>query len=333
MGLNQKQQAAVDYLNGPLLVLAGPGTGKTQLLSAKVAHILDVTDALPENILCLTFTDAGANNMRERLLSMIGINASDVNIYTYHAFGSEILSSYKNYAEHFDRNLDQPIDTVTQYKIIQNIVDSLPLTDILKTADIKDIIATISEAKSARLNSAQLALIAKTNIEDTASMNPRLSAILESVKRGMKFEDGKALYLKVGEIIAEYISPVPITGKIEKEANHLLLSLEDTISSEEQKEKPSISALTKWRNSLFEKDHENHYRLKNFIANKKLLSLAHVMQEYENYLSENQLFDFTDMIEQAVQVLKNDDGFRFTLQERFQYILLDEFQDTNPSQF
>lgn len=333
MGLNQKQQAAVDYLNGPLLVLAGPGTGKTQLLSAKVVHILDVTDTLPENILCLTFTDAGANNMRERLLSMIGINASDVNIYTYHAFGSEILSSYKNYAEHFDRNLDQPIDTVTQYKIIQNIVDSLPLTDILKTADIKDIIATISEAKSARLNSAQLALIAKTNIEDTASMNPRLSAILESVKRGMKFEDGKALYLKVGEIIAEYISPVPITGKIEKEANHLLLSLEDTISSEEQKEKPSISALTKWRNSLFEKDHENHYRLRNFIANKKLLSLAHVMQEYENYLSENQLFDFTDMIEQAVQVLKNDDGFRFTLQERFQYILLDEFQDTNPSQF
>ena len=91
MGLNQKQQAAVDYLNGPLLVLAGPGTGKTQLLSAKVAHILDVTDALPENILCLTFTDAGANNMRERLLSMIGVNASDVNIYTYHAFGSEIL--------------------------------------------------------------------------------------------------------------------------------------------------------------------------------------------------------------------------------------------------
>ena len=70
MGLNQKQQAAVDYLNGPLLVLAGPGTGKTQLLSAKVAHILDVTDALPENILCLTFTDAGANNMREQHLHL-----------------------------------------------------------------------------------------------------------------------------------------------------------------------------------------------------------------------------------------------------------------------
>ena len=57
MGLNQKQQEAVNYLNGPLLVLAGPGTGKTQLLSAKVAHILETTDALPENILCLTFTD------------------------------------------------------------------------------------------------------------------------------------------------------------------------------------------------------------------------------------------------------------------------------------
>ena len=109
MGLNKEQQEAVSYLDGPLLVLAGPGTGKTQLLSAKVAYILENTDTNPENILCLTFTESGASNMRERLGSMIGRAATDVNIYTYHAFGANILERYKNYAENFDRSLDSPI--------------------------------------------------------------------------------------------------------------------------------------------------------------------------------------------------------------------------------
>jgi len=75
MPLNENQQAAVNYIEGPLLVLAGPGTGKTQLLSSKVAHILKVTDTAPNNILCLTFTESGAENMRTRLLSMIGRDA------------------------------------------------------------------------------------------------------------------------------------------------------------------------------------------------------------------------------------------------------------------
>ena len=66
MPLNAEQQRAVSYLEGPLLVLAGPGTGKTQLLSAKVAHILETTDANASNVLCLTFTEAGAENMRDR---------------------------------------------------------------------------------------------------------------------------------------------------------------------------------------------------------------------------------------------------------------------------
>ena len=70
--LNPEQQQAVEYLSGPLLVLAGPGTGKTQLLSAKVAYILEHTDTNPENILCITFTEAAAANMRSRLVSIIG---------------------------------------------------------------------------------------------------------------------------------------------------------------------------------------------------------------------------------------------------------------------
>ena len=333
MALNEKQQAAVDYLNGPLLVLAGPGTGKTQLLSAKVAHILEVTDALPENILCLTYTDAGANNMRERLLSIVGPEASGVNIHTYHAFGSDILAMYKNYAENFDRNLDEPIDKVTQYKIIQNIVDGLEPTDILKSARISDIIATISEAKSARLSVDDLKLIAKTNVEDTEAMNPRISEILKQVPKGAKYEIGKEYYLDVSAIIEEYTSREPIVGRVEKEANSFLIELKMAMQAEEATGSPSIQGLTKWRNSLFERDKFGNYRFKNYIKNKKLLSLSHVYEKYEEYLAENHLFDFTDMIEQAVRILQEDDGFRYTLQERYQYILLDEFQDTNQSQY
>ena len=98
MQLNKAQKRAVEYLSGPLLVLAGPGTGKTELLSQKVAYVLKNTDVNPENILCLTFTDTGAFNMRERLKSIIGKDALKVNIGTYHVFGTEILGHYKNYS-------------------------------------------------------------------------------------------------------------------------------------------------------------------------------------------------------------------------------------------
>ena len=100
MGLNPKQNEAVEYLDGPLLVLAGPGTGKTQLLSEKVAYILKNTDTSPNNILCVTFTDNGAKNMRERLKKIVGKDAMNVTISTYHSFGSDILAHPRQIARY-----------------------------------------------------------------------------------------------------------------------------------------------------------------------------------------------------------------------------------------
>ncbi len=80
--LNDRQRQAVEHIYGPLLVLAGPGTGKTQLLSARVAEILQKTDVDGRNILALTFTESGAQNMRDRLRSMIGDDAYSVTIST-----------------------------------------------------------------------------------------------------------------------------------------------------------------------------------------------------------------------------------------------------------
>src|SRR5687767_15789879 len=70
--LNEKQREAVDRIEGPVMVIAGPGTGKTQILAARIGKILLETDTDPRNILCLTYTDAGAITMRKRLLEFIG---------------------------------------------------------------------------------------------------------------------------------------------------------------------------------------------------------------------------------------------------------------------
>ena len=70
--LNKNQLSAVQELSQNLLIIAGPGTGKTELLSMRTANILKQTDVLPSNILCLTFTDSASVNMRQRLQQIIG---------------------------------------------------------------------------------------------------------------------------------------------------------------------------------------------------------------------------------------------------------------------
>lgn len=331
MGLNTNQKRAVEYLSGPLLVLAGPGTGKTQLLSEKVAYILKNTDTNPENILCLTFTETGAKNMRERLKSLIGADGMKVNIGTYHAFGQDILAQYKNYSANYDRKLDAAIDEINQYKIIKKIQDALPGNDILRGDSIADIIDVISEAKSAGLTAKDLAYIAKQNISDSIYLSDIISPYLkEVVPRNFKASFEKA-YNPIYQFLKDYDTDKPLIKNVEKIAAVISRALKEAIL--EADSKSSVGPLTKWRDDYFEKTNSGDYRLKDYIANKKLTSIAEVMSKYETHLKENGLFDFDDMIEEAARALQEDAGFRMTLQERYQFIMLDEFQDTNPSQF
>ncbi len=92
--LNAVQKQAVDTIEGPVMVIAGPGTGKTQILTLRIANILLKTDVKPSNILALTFTDSGAKAMRERLKSLIGEAAYDVGIYTFHGFADTVIARY-----------------------------------------------------------------------------------------------------------------------------------------------------------------------------------------------------------------------------------------------
>ncbi len=92
--LNTGQKRAVDTIDGPVMVIAGPGTGKTQVLSLRIAHILSETDTPADGILCLTFTNAGVKAMRERLLRYIGPDATKVKVSTFHAFALEVIEEF-----------------------------------------------------------------------------------------------------------------------------------------------------------------------------------------------------------------------------------------------
>ncbi|MBO7717931.1 ATP-dependent helicase, partial [Candidatus Saccharibacteria bacterium] len=331
MGLNANQKRAVEYLDGPLLVLAGPGTGKTQLLSEKVAYLLKKTDINPENILCLTFTDSGMMNMKERLKTIIGPEGAKVNVSTYHVFGTSILAQYKNYSENYDRQLDSAIDEVTQFKIVKEMRDKLPGTDILRGDNVKLIISVISSAKSAGLSSDDLKKVAETNLEDSEILSEAISPLLLNVVPRKYQESHDKAYQPIFEILKEYVDAKPILPTVERSIGELARSLKSAMTEAESLQK--ITPLTDWRNDHFEKDNRGHYRLKDRVANKKLLSVSKVMADYNKYLKDNGLYDFDDMIQEAVRVLSEDEGFRLTLSERYEYIMLDEFQDTNPSQF
>ena len=93
-GLNTEQKRAVDTIDGPVMVIAGPGTGKTQVLALRIAHILSQTDTPADGILCLTFTNAGVKAMRERLLRYIGPAATKVKVSTFHAFALEVIEEF-----------------------------------------------------------------------------------------------------------------------------------------------------------------------------------------------------------------------------------------------
>ncbi len=94
--LNTAQKQAVDAIDGPVMVVAGPGTGKTQVLTLRIANILENTDTEANGVLCLTFTRSGVSAMQDRLESCIGQLARSVTITTFHSFAISLIE--KNYS-------------------------------------------------------------------------------------------------------------------------------------------------------------------------------------------------------------------------------------------
>jgi DNA helicase II / ATP-dependent DNA helicase PcrA len=147
--LNAEQKKVVDTIEGPVMVVAGPGTGKTQILTLRIANILKETDTPADAILALTFTNAGAIAMRSRLVSIIGSDAYRVGIFTFHSFAESLITTYD---ESFPSMLGRSsCSDVEQLDIIRTLLEEgryekiKPLNDPFYYA--KQIVSSIGDLK------------------------------------------------------------------------------------------------------------------------------------------------------------------------------------------
>ncbi|MFA6338791.1 MAG: ATP-dependent DNA helicase [Candidatus Paceibacterota bacterium] len=98
--LNTKQKEAVDSIEGPVMVVAGPGTGKTTILTLRIANILRKTDTPPSGILAITFTEAGVKTIKQKLREIMGSRADEIKICTFHGFAGSVISEFNDHFVH-----------------------------------------------------------------------------------------------------------------------------------------------------------------------------------------------------------------------------------------
>lgn len=252
--LNEAQKKAVDTIEGPVMVVAGPGTGKTQVLSMRIANILQKTHIGPRSILCLTYTNSGATAMRERLRILIGAPAYSITINTIHGFCNDIIAQHPHVFEQF--NALEQISDVEQIRLINGIIDELmPDLEIVNRKSpytrTKDILSRISQVKREGVTIDQLKRVALEHEQDLASKS----------KEGTKAHE------------------------------------------------------------------------KNLSMARKFYDFIAIFEKYQEKLRESQRYDYEDMILNVLSAFEEEDWMLQNIQERYQYICVDEFQDTNGAQY
>jgi DNA helicase-2/ATP-dependent DNA helicase PcrA len=327
--LNKAQKQAVDTIDGPVMVIAGPGTGKTELISVRTANILQKTDTLPENILCLTFTESGATAMRERLTDIIGKDAYKVAIHTFHSFGTEVINQNGQFfyqGAHF-----LPADELSSYEIIQEIFKNLKYNNPLasKLNDeytyLSDSLKIISELKKSGLTSDELLAILDENnavIEKTEQLLAPVFSNRINKDTALQLEKHiTTIRNSNGGIILSTVVPL---------SQVLADSLESTVTKSESQN--STKPITAWKNQWFKKDNDDKYVLKSRERQEKLRAVSFIYEQYLTKMQQSSLYDFDDMILRVVHAMEVFNDLRFNLQEKYQYIMVDEFQDTNMAQ-
>lgn len=328
--LNDNQKKAVDAIDGPVMVIAGPGTGKTELLSVRVANILRKTDAQPQNILCLTFTESGAIAMRERLAGLIGPDAYKVAIHTFHSFGTEIINSYGQYFYHGAHF--RPADELSTYEIMSKLLEKLPHSNPLaatmngRFSYIKDLQSTISDFKKSGFTPEELTQILDRNDAFSTWLKPRLQPAFSATMSKKLFPHISSL---LGEIENYAEQPLHLVGY-----RPLHEVINDTLRNayDESIETNSTKPLSAWKKTYLQKDAHGEQILRDANKSEKLRASTEVYYNYLVAMQEQALFDYDDMILRVVHGLEVFDELRFDLQEMYQYILVDEFQDTNDAQ-
>jgi DNA helicase-2/ATP-dependent DNA helicase PcrA len=265
--LNNEQRLAVDTIEGPVMVIAGPGTGKTQILAARIGKILLDTDSLPENILCLTYTDAGTIAMRKRLQQFIGADAYKVNIYTFHAFCNDVIQDNLNL---FEKNSLDAISELESIEMFKKLIDAFPKGHLLKRYR-GDVYFEINN--------------------------------LRSLFSSMKREGWTADF--INERIDSYINDLP--NRDEYIAKRAVKEFKKgdvrTDKIEEEKEKME-----------------------------KLRAAVNEFANFQNLMRKKNRYDFDDMINWVITVFEENKNILANYQEKFQYLLVDEYQDTSGTQ-
>ena len=327
--LNTKQRQAVTNTEGPLLVLAGPGTGKTELLSMRTAHILTATDTPPESILCLTFTDSGATAMRERLVGIIGSDAYRIAIHTFHSFGAEIINQNAEYFYHGASA--RAMDELRQYELLSSILDELPYDNVLASKNggeytyLKDVRSAISDLKRSGLTSDELRMI----LDDNERV---MDAIERDIQRVFQAKITKAVIDPFSELARQAadisVGDLPVAATPYTE----VLALSMAHAASEAIESQSTKPITTWKNAWLAKDADGNAVFKDRAAGQKLRALAHVYGDYLARASDAALYDYDDMILNVIHALETNPGLAATIREKYLYIMVDEFQDTNLAQ-
>ena len=159
--LNEIQKEAVITTDGPILILAGPGSGKTRVITYKIAYLLENKKAKPWEILAITFTNKAAKEMKVRLEKLISEDIRSMQISTFHSFGLKIIK--ENY-DFFNLNSSFTIlDETDSISVIKKIIKDMNLDDKIYNA--KSIKHKISSAKNELMDSKAYSIYAKSDIE------------------------------------------------------------------------------------------------------------------------------------------------------------------------
>ncbi|HBT95774.1 MAG TPA: hypothetical protein DEB24_06715 [Coriobacteriia bacterium] len=344
--VNPKQREAIETIDGPVLVVAGPGTGKTQLLSLRVANILANRDISAENILCLTFTEAGAEAMSKRLARFIGKDAYQVRINTFHAFATYLRSRH---IEYFDRSpFDTLITSLQTKKLISRFLMELSVTDPLFNrqndkgvpSNLGGVIGFIGKVRTSGLSTDELRAIVGQSVDTIEFLETHTDLAARMTLSVPGGKDAKAEFcdeLKAkAAIIFESLPPhltekiVALPGSHEPLGDYLARTFAET-EWYEGKNNATANGFGKLRDAYFDKktgtfDHKFKKRYG------KMLAALDIFDRYRQHLKENGLYDFNDMIFDAIAAIENHEELRQLLQNQYRYILIDEFQDTNGSQ-
>ena len=309
--LNPEQKIAVDTLEGPVMVIAGAGTGKTQTIALRIGKILTDTQVNPHNILCLTFTDNAALNMRQRLLSLIGSTSYGVRICTFHAFCNSVIKDHPEYFL-FGSKESIPLDEVKQIRIIRGLIDRLPPDSPLKSFNFtyfyeKDIIRSLTSLKKENISPdafADLIKFAKNFVKTSLATTEKLTALRAGPKSETEIVD--LIYN-----LSQKVTPLYQTRL------NLFLDLF-------KKQTISLSDLKKSVRDLVDKTGNNLPKLQDLLT---------IYRGYQSALQTEGLYDYDDMILWVIKAFKDHPSLLSEYQELYQYILVDEFQDTNSSQY